>query len=251
MSQTPPKPNKVYFFGTCIINAVYPSAGLAGIRLLKREGITVVYPPNQSCCGQPAFNSGFPEEAKEVARMQLKQFPKDYPIVVPSGSCAGMMKVHYPELFKDDPEFELAVAFSKRIFELTEFLVTVLDISLEDQGHHLNVTWHSSCHATREMNIIGHSKALLKQLKNVNLVELENEHQCCGFGGTFSVKQPEISAAMVNDKVDDILGTGAKQLLSGDCGCLANINGAIDYRNLSVNGKHIAEFIWERTNGTK
>ncbi len=249
MSQYPEKPVKVYYFGTCLIDMSYPKAGMAGIRLIQREGVNVIFPREQSCCGQPAYNSGFPAEAKAVARKQIKLFPKDYPIVVPSGSCAGMMKHHYPELFANDPEFNVVKRFSVRIFELSEFLVHVLNIKLEDRGKPVKVTWHSSCHALREMKVTEDSKSLIRQLKNVELIELENERECCGFGGTFSVKQPEISGAMVNDKVDDIFQTGASRVLSGDCGCLMNITGAMEYRNMPVTGQHLAEFIWERTNG--
>ncbi len=246
MRQYPPKPETVYFFGTCLIDMAYPAAGMAAIRLLQREGVTVVFPREQSCCGQPAYNSGFPEEARAVARKQMEIFHKPYPIVVPSGSCAGMMRHHYPKMFEGGPESSRVREFSDRVFELTEFLVHVLDLKLEDRGKPVTVAWHSSCHAAREMGIIEDSKSLIRQLANVSLKELENEHQCCGFGGTFAVKQPEISAAMVADKIADIAATGAGEVLSGDCGCLMNINGAMAHRKIPITGRHIAEFIWER-----
>lgn len=242
-------PEKVYYFGTCLIDMCYPQAGMAGIELLQRQGIEVVFPQKQSCCGQPAYNSGFPKEAKAVAREQIKAFSKDYPIVVPSGSCAGMLKHHYPLLFADDPDRDAALHFSKRVYELTEFLVRVLKVELQDRGEPIKVTWHSSCHATREMGIIGDSKALIRQLQNVELIELQNEQECCGFGGTFAVKQPEISAAMVKDKIADIEQTGASRVLSGDCGCLMNISGAMEHDHVSIPAQHIAEFILERVNG--
>lgn len=245
----PPKPETVYFFGTCLVDGVYPEAGMAAIRLLRREGVRVVFPQAQSCCGQPAYNSGFPDEARDVARQQLKTFTRDYPIVVPSGSCAGMMKRHYPVLFAHAPERDRIQAFSNRIFELTEFLVHVLNVELEDRGEPIRVTWHSSCHANREMGVIEDSKSLVRQLENVTLTELEKERECCGFGGTFAVKQPAISAAMVADKIADIQGTGASRVLSGDCGCLMNITGAMEHAKVSVTSQHISEFLWERTNG--
>ncbi len=243
------KPPRVYFFGTCLIDAVYPDAGLAAIRLIEREGVRVVFPAGQSCCGQPAYNSGFPAEARAVARRQLQSFPEEIPVVVPSGSCAGMMKHHYPALFAGDPDLPLAQAFSGRVFEWSEFMVRVLDARYEDRGGPLRVTWHSSCHALREMRVIEHSKRLLRQLQNVELVELPGERECCGFGGTFSVKHPAISGAMVNDKVDDIQRTGAARVIAGDCGCLMNITGAADRRGLPFAGQHLAEFIWERIHG--
>jgi len=249
MRKYPPKPDRVYFFGTCLIDMVYPEAGMAAIRLIQREGVEVIFPSEQSCCGQPAYNSGFPDEARRVAEKQMEIFQEPYPIVVPSGSCAGMMRHHYPRLFDNGASRSRVEAFSERIFELTEFLVHVLNIKLEDRGEPVTVTWHSSCHAAREMGVIEESKSLIRQLKRVTLVELENEDQCCGFGGTFAVKQPEISEAMVEDKIDDIQKTGAAQVLSGDCGCLMNITGAMEHRKIPISGLHLAEFIWERING--
>lgn len=249
MQSLPSKPEKAYFFGTCVIDAIFPQAGLAAIQLLEREGVSVVFPQDQSCCGQPAFNSGFPDEAREVARRQLRAFNRDYPIVVPSGSCAGMMKHHYPELFAGDRDQERARQFAGRVFELGEFLNLVVQIKLHDRGAPLKVTWHSSCHAMREMGVIGDAKALLAQLAKVELTELEREYECCGFGGTFAVKHPLISAAMVRDKIDDIVQTGAQRVIAADCGCLMHIRGAMDKCGLGIKTQHIAEFLWERTNG--
>jgi L-lactate dehydrogenase complex protein LldE len=244
-----PRPERVYLFGTCVIDLVYPEAGMAAIALLEREGVQVIFPDTQTCCGQPAFNSGFPDEARAAARQQIRTFSHDYPIVVPSGSCAGMMKHHYPELFAQDRDLAKARRFAARVFELSEFLVKVLKVQLEDRGRPLAVTWHSSCHAQREMGVIDSSKALLRQLKNVELRELEREHECCGFGGTFAVKHPLISAAMVRDKVEDILGTGAPLVVSGDCACLMHIGGAMEKCHSAVSTRHLAQFLWERTHG--
>jgi len=251
MARIPEKPKTVYLFGTCLVDMAFPSAGVAAIDLLEREGVSVVFPPDQSCCGQPAYNSGFVEEARAVARKQIRTFSKPIPIVVPSGSCAGMLKHHYPDLFSGTDELPAAQQVADRVFELSEFLVRVLDVRLEDIGAPETVTWHSSCHALREMGVIEDSKSLIRQLANVELVELEREEECCGFGGTFSVKQPAISTAMVKDKIDDISRTGAATVLSGDCGCLMNITGALAYHRVPVAGKHLAEFLWERTNGNR
>jgi L-lactate dehydrogenase complex protein LldE len=245
----PGRCDKVYFFGTCLIDAVYPDAGVAAMRLLRREGLEVVFPPSQSCCGQPAYNSGFVKEARAVARKQMQVFHKPYPVVVPSGSCAGMLRHHYPKLFAGRPEENDAHRFAERVFEWSEYMVQVLGVRYEDRGTPLTVTWHSSCHAMREMDIIPYSKELIRQLQNVTLVELARESECCGFGGTFAVKQPDISAAMVEDKVADINATGATTLLAGDCGCLMNISGHMAYAGVNVAGKHLAEFIWERIHG--
>jgi L-lactate dehydrogenase complex protein LldE len=242
------KPNTVYYFGTCLMDMFYPEAGMAGIKLIRSEGLRVIFPRRQTCCGQPAYNSGFPKEAKKVALKQIEIFPENYPIVVPSGSCAGMLKHHYPLLFKGDARLDSIQQFSNRIVELSEFMVRTLNVKLEDRGTPIKVTWHSSCHALREMQIIEYSKSLIRQLQNVQLVELQNEFECCGFGGTFAVKQPDISGAMVSDKVADIQQTAAARLLTGDCGCLMNISGAMEHQKIPIKGQHFAEFIWERIN---
>ena len=240
------RPREVYYFGTCLIDLFYPEAGLAGMELLRRAGIEVVFPPAQSCCGQPARNSGYLGEAREVARAQIHAFPRDLPIVVPSGSCAGMMRVHYPELFEGDPDLPLAQAFSRRVFELTWFLVHVVELKLVDRGQPVTVTWHGSCHSMREMGVVDEPKQLLRSLANVTLVDNPRESECCGFGGTFAVRRPEISAAMVADKIDAIGQTGAELVVSGDCGCLMNIGGALEKAGRPARPRHIAEFLLER-----
>ena len=251
MQDHPPieRPDKVYFFGTCLIDLFYPGAGLAGMELLRRAGLAVVFPDSQSCCGQPARNSGFFDEARDVALRQIDSFPEPWPIVVPSGSCAGMMRVHYPQLFEGHPELPRVRAFAERVFELSWFLVHVLDLKLEDHGPPITVTWHGACHSVREMGVVDEPKRLLRQLANVTLIENPREKECCGFGGTFAVRQPEISAAMVADKVDSIEATGAQAVVSGDCGCLMNITGAIDKAGKPLAGRHLAEFLLERCHG--
>ncbi|MES9905580.1 MAG: (Fe-S)-binding protein [Sedimenticola sp.] len=241
------KPDKVYFFGTCLVDLLYPRAGLAGMQLLLHEGLEVIYPRNQSCCGQPAYNSGYRNEARAVARSQLACFAEDYPIIVPSGSCASMMHHNYPELFKGEADEHTACNFAARVYELTEFLTRVLKIELQDLGAPVKVALHTSCSARREMGVAGDHESLLRQLDNVELVEPSHKEECCGFGGTFAVKHPVISAAMVEDKADNIIAAGAEQLVTGDCGCLMNISGHMAYRNSGPEGKHIADFIWERT----
>ena len=244
VSQT--RPQAVYFFGTCLIDLFYPEAGLAGMELLRRAGLKVVFPQKQTCCGQPARNSGFMDEARAVARLQLDAFPGDWPIVVPSGSCAGMMKTHYPHLFEGDRDHGRAVAFAARVHELTAFLVNVLEVKLVDRGQPITITWHPSCHSMREMGVVNEPKTLLRQLANVTLVENPRERECCGFGGTFAVRQPDVSNAMVTDKVAGIEATGATEVLSGDCGCLMNITGAAEKSGAKAKGRHIAEFLLER-----
>ena len=163
MTAVSPKPARVYFFGTCLADALYPEAGIAAIRLIEHEGVRVVFPPRSPAAAQPAYNSGYPEEARLVARHQIRTFRDDIPIVVPSGSCAGMMKYHYPVLFAGDPDLPAAQEFAARVVEWYEFM-TRLGAAYEDRGSPIRVTWHSSCHALREMRVIEHSKALIRSL---------------------------------------------------------------------------------------
>jgi len=238
---------EVYFYATCLVDLFFPDAGMAGIELLEAAGVRVIFPQGQTCCGQPAFNCGYWEEAREVARTQVALFPKDIPVILPSGSCAGMMKNHYPELFHGQPDEAQVRAFSARVYELTQFLVNELEVKLTDLGEPVKVTWHSSCHAVRDLGLVGEPKQLIAQLSNVELAPLTREHECCGFGGTFSVRQPEISGAMSCDKAADAEATGAAVVLSTDGGCLLNVNGTLEAKKSPLRVQHIAEFLWERT----
>ena len=195
------RPDTVYLFGTCLIDLFYPQAGVSAVQLLQREGIKVIYPQAQTCCGQPAWNSGYRDQASEVARTQLALFPKPIPIVVPSGSCAGMMKVHYPELFAGQADEAQALAIAGRVYELTEFLVDVLHIRLQDWGEPIKVAVHTSCSARREMGVADHIESLLGQLTRVERLEQLRKAECCGFGGTFCVKYPPISGRLADDKL--------------------------------------------------
>ena len=243
------RPDTVYLFGTCLMDLMYPQAGVSAVKLLQREGIKVIYPPDQTCCGQPAFNSGYRDEARTVARAQLKLFPKPIPIVVPSGSCAGMMKHHYGELFAGQIDEAQALDVANRVYEFTEFLVDVLKVELKDLGEPIKVATHTSCSARREMGVADKIERLLEQLSQVEKVEQARKAECCGFGGTFAVKEPEISASMVLDKVTHIRATQAQCLVSQDCGCLMNIGGAMAKQGEAIPSQHIAEFLWERTGG--
>ena len=242
------KPDQVYLFGTCVVDLFFPDAGMDAIRLLEREGIRVHFPQDQSCCGQPAYTSGYTGEAREVARRQLALFAEDWPVVVPSGSCAGMLREHYAELFKDEPELHARLkALAERTYELAEFLLHVCKVQLRDQGPQTQVALHTSCSARREMNTHLHGRALLAQLAQVERVEHDHESECCGFGGTFSVRMPDISGAMVADKTRALQACGAAQVVSADCGCLMNINGALEKQRAALRGQHLASFLWQRT----
>lgn len=238
---------QVYLFGTCLIDLLYPKAGLAAIELLRSQGINVVFPQRQSCCGQPAFNSGYRQEAREVARAQLVCFPNDYPIVVPSASCAGMMKHHWPELFSGDRDEKRARDLAARVYELTEYLVDRLDYQPKDTGDETVVAIHSSCSALREMGVSDRIEKICRSMSKVQVVEQAYKQECCGFGGTFVVKQAEISSAMATEKAAAICQTGAERLISQDCGCLMNIGGILEKQGNGPACQHIAEFLMERT----
>jgi L-lactate dehydrogenase complex protein LldE len=242
-------PSAVYFFATCLVDLLYPRAGLAGMQLLRRAGLDVVFPQDQTCCGQPAFNSGYRADALAVARRQLDCFPRDIPVVVPSGSCAGMITRHWPELFAGEPDEAQALELAGRTHELTGFLVDVLDLRLEDLGEPVRVAVHTSCSARREMGVADRIERLLGQLDRVETVTPARATECCGFGGTFSVKLADVSGAMVRAKTAALAATGADYVVSQDCGCLMNIGGAFAHQGSGPRTRHIAEFLWERTGG--
>ena len=235
-------------FGTCVIDVFFPGAGMDAIHLLEREGIRVHFPQAQSCCGQPAYTSGYTDEAREVARAQLALFAGDWPVVIPSGSCAGMFRHHYFELFKDEPQtLKQVESLSARTFELAEFLLEVCKVRFEHTGAPVKLALHTSCSARREMNTHLHGRALLAQLAGVERVEHDHESECCGFGGSFSVRMPDISGAMVQDKTAALKGSGAAEVVSADCGCLLNINGCFEKQGDALRGEHLASFLLRRT----
>ncbi|RDV25455.1 (Fe-S)-binding protein [Alteromonas aestuariivivens] len=242
----PARPDKVYLYGTCLADTLFPESGMDAITLLEQQGIEVLFPMGQTCCGQPAYNSGYEQEARKVALAQIKQFPLEIPIVIISGSCGGMMRHHYADLLRDEPGIE---DFCNRIFEFTEFLVHVLKIKLQDKGASEKVALHTSCAARREMGVHITGRALLSQLENVTLITHENESECCGFGGTFAVKHADISAAMVADKTQSLLEADVVRYVTADNGCRMNINGSLEYQKQSLRGEHIASYLLSRVTG--
>ncbi len=249
--QYPQASTNVYLFGTCVIDLFMPEAGLDAVRLLEREGLTVHYPRGQSCCGQPAYSSGNPEQARAVALAQLDLFPEPWPVIVPSGSCGGMMRHHWPTLFEGDPVASAkARELSERIFELTEYLVRVLDVHYPERAQaQERVVLHTSCGARREMGTRVHGVELLDSLAGVERVEHVRESECCGFGGTFCLKHADISGAMVKDKLASACATGCARLVSADCGCLLNIGHAAKGQGAPLQVEHLASFLWRRANG--
>lgn len=243
-------PSDVYFFGTCVLDIFMPEAGMDAITLLESQGIRVHYPQEQSCCGQPAYTSGHPKEAFDVAREQLNLFTQPWPVIVPSGSCGGMMKHHWPKLFAGSEYADLANDIASRVVEFSQFLLNVVHYQPVDIGAPTQVAVHTSCTARREMRVHESSWALVDQLFNVTRVVHDHESECCGFGGTFSMKHPNISGAMVSDKVAALKATQATEIISADAGCMLNIGGKIakDEPNMP-RPKHLATFLLERTGG--
>ena len=193
---------RVSLFVTCLIDQFFPEVGEAMVTVLRRLGVEVDFPVGQTCCGQPAFNYGFRQEAKKVARHFITVFEGDGPIVAPSGSCTAMVKVFYPELFRDEPQWcRRAEALSSRVYEFSQFLVGVLGV--EDVGavYPGRVTYHDSCHLLRELGVREEPRRLIRAVKGVELMEMQRPDACCGFGGTFSVKLPHISEAILGDKI--------------------------------------------------
>jgi L-lactate dehydrogenase complex protein LldE len=256
--QGTPRPQRVYFFATCVVDLMAPQAGVDAIALIQAAGIEVDFPADQSCCGQPAYTSGYTEEARRVARAQLDLFPQPWPIVVPSGSCAGMMALEWPKLFADDAQLaEQARQVARRVVEFSAFARDVLGLAEPApprQARPVKVALHTSCAARREMGTHLPSEALLRALPGVELVEPARIAECCGFGGTFSARHPAISGAMVNDKLDAVRDSGAEVLVSADCGCLLNMHLAADKRRAAGDKLprcvHLASFVRERLGAT-
>ncbi len=237
-------PVQVALFVTCLIDLVRPSAGFAAVRLLEEAGCQVSVPATQTCCGQPAYNSGDRQDAKEIAQQVIAAF-ETYPyIVVPSGSCAGMLCKHYPGLFdaESEPSWHArASAFAARVYELTAFLSDVLGVDFAGRALPRRVTYHDSCSCFREMGVAAQPRKLLQSMDGIAFVEMTDREICCGFGGTFSIKYPDISNAMVTQKADRVLETKADMLTGADLGCLMNIAGKLAREGKLIEVRHIAE----------
>ena len=246
-------PVKASLFVTCIVDQIYPEVGEATVRVLRRLGVDVDFPRGQTCCGQPAFNSGFWSQAKPLAKRFLKVFRGEGYVVVPSGSCASMVRVFYSELLREEPELlEEARALAPRVYELSEFIGDVLGVTdlkpYARQAHHAggrSVTYHDSCHLLRELGIAAQPRTLIESLPDMQLVEMEQADVCCGFGGTFSVKYPDISAAMLADKIDAICETGAEAVVACDSSCLMQMAGGMEKRGVDVRATHLAQLMDE------
>jgi L-lactate dehydrogenase complex protein LldE len=245
------EPFRVALFVTCLVDLFRPSVGFAAVKLLEDAGCVVEVPEAQSCCGQPAFNSGDRADAKAIARQVIATFsPYDY-VVVPSGSCGGMIKTHYPALFADEPAMaEQAKALAARTFELISFLADVLKRDEVAARYAGTVTYHDACSGLRELGVKDQPRRLLQSVAGLTLKEMATPEVCCVFGGTFSVKYPEISDKMVSDKAADIAATGADTLLCGDMGCLLNMAGKLSRLAKPIAVRHVAEVLANMTEET-
>jgi L-lactate dehydrogenase complex protein LldE len=235
---------RVALFVTCLVDLFRPAVGFAAIRLLERAGCTVEVPPAQTCCGQPAFNSGDRAGTEAIARNVIPALePYDY-VVVPSGSCGGMLARHYPELFDADPAWkERARAVAARCHELVSFLVDVRGLTSVEARLPSRVTYHDSCSGLRELGVKRQPRRLLDTVEGLELVEMVEAETCCGFGGTFCVKYPAVSTAMVDRKLDHAAATGASLLLAGDLGCLMNMAGRLQRLGSGLEVRHVAEVL--------
>ena len=237
-------PERVALFVTCLVDLFRPTVGFAAVKLIEEAGFLLEVPRDQTCCGQPAYNSGDRDDAKKLARAVIKRFePYDH-VVAPSGSCAAMISKHYPALLAEDPDWaERAEALARKTHELTSFLVDVAGLKDVTSSFHGSVTYHDSCAGLREMDVRDQPRTLLNSIDGVSLKEMQDPDVCCGFGGTFCVKYPDISDAIVTKKTKAITDAGAGTLLAGDMGCLMNMAGKLKRDGSAIEVRHVAEVL--------
>jgi L-lactate dehydrogenase complex protein LldE len=238
----------VALFVTCLVDLMRPAVGFAAVKLLEQAGCRVSVPEAQTCCGQPAYNSGDRADAQAIARQVIAAFePYDY-VVAPSGSCAGMIRAHYPALFTEDAAWKArAEALGAKTYELVSFLTDRRSITGVPAQLNAVATYHDSCSGLRELGIREQPRKLLKTVTGLTLKELEGSEVCCGFGGTFCVKYGAISDRIVADKIADITATGADLLLAGDLGCLINMAGKLSRLGSKIECRHVAEVLADMT----
>ena len=235
---------RVSLFLTCLGDQFYPEVGMSVVRVLRRHGCEVDFPETQMCCGQPALNTGYPAEARKVARGLIEAFRDAEFVVSPSGSCCGMIRHYYPSLFENDPSLGPdARGLAGRVYEFSQFMVRVLGVDRLDASFPHKVTYHPSCHGSRLLGIREEPLALLRSIPDLELVPLPRADDCCGFGGTFAVKLAPISVAIADEKVAHVVETGAHSLAGTDLGCLMNIAGRMQVLGVKVEAMHIAELV--------
>lgn len=250
MAETDMKPDsapRVGLFVTCLVDVMRPSVGFAAVRLLEAAGCAVDVPAAQTCCGQPGFNAGEQNNSRVIAKQVIEAFEGFDHVVAPSGSCAGMIREHYPALLAEEYDWHArALVLAGKTHELTGFLVDVMGLDRAPgiaARHDGTVTYHDSCSGLRELGIKDQPRALLRGVAGLRVAEGDLAETCCGFGGLFCIKYPDVSGAMVDRKVDDIEKTGAKTVLAGDMGCLLNIAGRLHRRGLDIEARHVAEVL--------
>ncbi|MBN2503391.1 MAG: (Fe-S)-binding protein [Anaerolineales bacterium] len=241
----------VQLFVTCLIDGLFPQVGEAVVEVLTRAGLQVEFPADQTCCGQPAFNAGYHPEARRMAKHTIEVFEKTVgPIIIPSGSCAAMVKHHYVDLFAAEPEWKArAEALAERTFELSQFLVDELGLTQFGATHDGKVAYHPSCHLLRDMKIERQPLALLEQIDGLEVEPLEAE--CCGFGGVFAVDHAEVSAEMLGRKMENIAQTGADTVVACDVSCLMHIEGGLRKQGSSVRCVHLAQLLAGENGGLR
>lgn len=237
---------KASLFITCVADTMYANVGISAVKVLEMLGVELNFPNKQTCCGQPAYNSGYHKDTKKSTKHMIEVFANTEYVIFLSGSCAAMVRETYIELFKDEPEWQQkAIDLAKRTYEFSEFIVKVLKVT--DMGAKLQAkaTYHQSCHMARHLKVTEEPMTLLNNVKGLDLVELPYKGDCCGFGGTFSVKMPDISAAMVQEKTEHIDETGAEILVGSDMACIMNIKGRMNRNGQNVRAMHVAEVLAE------
>ena len=239
--------HKITLFLQCLIDGLYPEVGEAVVTIFERLKRPIDYPLDQTCCGQPAYNAGYLDEARRAARHFIETFETAEVIVCPSGSCVHMVRHHYAHLFKESPDWlRRARRVSKKIYELTEYLVNVLQVVDLGARFDGSITYHDACHLLRNLNVSAQPRILIEHIHGASLVEMHNSDYCCGFGGTFAVNYPQISAAMVSEKVGHVLASGADVITGCDMGCLMNIEGRLHRQGSAVKVRHIAQLLAQR-----
>lgn len=240
----PETPIQVGFFATCLIDFFRPSVGFAAVKLLEDAGCRVSAPPTQTCCGQPAYNGGDRDDARTIATRAIETFAEFDRVVVPSGSCAAMLRVHYPRLFEGDAEMEpRARDLAERTHELVSFLTDEMGVTTVDSGFRGTVAYHDSCSCRRELGIGEQPRRLLRSIPGVEVREIAEGEVCCGFGGAFSVKYPEVSARLASDKAARVRESGAETLVGADLGCLLHLARELARDGARVRVRHVAELL--------
>jgi L-lactate dehydrogenase complex protein LldE len=241
----PPRPRRVSLFVTCLVDLLFPEVGVSTVLLLRDLGFEVDFPRGQTCCGQPAFNSGFTAEARRTAATLLDAFEGADAVVAPSGSCVSMVRKHLPALFAGSGDEERGRSLAGRTWELSEFLVDVCGIENVAGASRRVVTYHDSCHGLRDLGLRSQGRKLLAGIEGLEIREMARAEQCCGFGGTFSLRAPEVATAMADDKLEQAADTGATAMVGADAGCLMHLAGRASRSGSPLNTIHLAELLAE------